>query len=70
MPTIGSTAEGRHEKRRMLWIKTAKRNGTIKSYGEVQDGTTALLNELKKVSGLSMDKLLFKLGRMGQKSGV
>jgi hypothetical protein len=64
------TPEERFQKRQARLIAIRQRNGGKRAYGAVQPGTTALLEALRKQSGLSMDKLLYKLARLGQRYGV
>ena len=53
-----------------LLAKTIKRNKTCKHFGAVQDGTIAKLDALRSKSGLSMDNLLYKMARTGERMGV
>ena len=70
MPIAGSTAEDRYMKRRAAIIDIQRKNATLRAFSSVQPGTTALLNVLRENSGLTMDRLLYKLARAGQKFGV
>lgn len=72
-PTI---SEARFAKRKAAREVAARKGLTIRSFGNVQAGTLAMLNELRKGRrggtgrNLSMDELLYKLARLGQKYGV
>jgi hypothetical protein len=64
------TPEERYMKRRAERIVAQRKGMTLRTYGAVRPGTTALLNVLRKNAGMSMDEILYKLARMGQKVGV
>jgi hypothetical protein len=64
------TAEERQAKRFRDAARSAETNALRRAYGNVQPGTTKLLNDMRTRSGLSMDKLLYKLVRMGERAGI
>jgi hypothetical protein len=67
---VTGTPQERFDRRMALARETGRRNGIINTFGGVQPGTLAMLDGLKTTSGMTMDRLLYKLARMGQKYGV
>jgi hypothetical protein len=64
------TPQERFDKRMARAREIGRRNAIFNRFDYVQDGTLAKLDHLRKQSGLSMDNLLWRLARLGEKYGI